>query len=127
MIAGVGVDVVDVERVGALGRRWGERFLGRMFGRDELNGVVGVEGIAGRIAAKEAVMKVLRTGRGAGVAWQDIAILGRGPLTVRLKSKAEKAARRLGICDIMVSISHEKRVAVAVAIGIKRSFLEAGR
>jgi len=120
MVYGVGIDVVDVERIKGFVERWGRRFLRRLFCKEEERYLVGAENIAGRIAAKEAVMKVLSTGRDKGVGWRDILIEGRGPLTVRLKGEAEKVAERLGIGDILVSISHDGGVAVAVAVGVKR-------
>lgn len=120
MVHSIGIDVVDVERIKGLVERWGRRLLQRLFCDEEQRYLVAAESIAARIAAKEAVMKVLSTGRDKGVGWRDIVIEGRGPLTVRLKGEAEKVAERLGIGNILVSISHESGVAVAVAVGVKK-------
>ena len=120
MVHSIGIDVVDVERIKGLVERWGRRFLQRLFCDEEQRYLVAAENIAARIAAKEAVMKVLSTGRDKGVGWRDIVIEGRGPLMVRLKGEAEKVAERLGIGNILVSISHDGGVAVAVAVGVKK-------
>jgi len=120
MVHSIGIDVVDVERIKGLVERWGRRLLQRLFCDEEQRYLLAGENIAARIAAKEAVMKVLSTGRDKGVGWRDIVIEGRGPLTVRLKGEAEKVAERLGIGNILVSISHESGVAVAVAVGVKK-------
>ena len=67
MIAGIGVDIVDVVRVQALLDRYGERFLRRVYTEAETSYAMGgqnrAERLAGRFAVKEAMMKALGTGR----------------------------------------------------------------
>ncbi|MFJ4872234.1 holo-ACP synthase [Streptomyces sp. NPDC088757] len=73
-------------------------------------------GIAGRLAAKEAVFKLLGS-VGRPVPWQGIEVL-RGPggrPGVRLTGRAAELARTAGIGPIDVSISHDADFAIAVA------------
>ncbi|HLJ62069.1 MAG TPA: holo-ACP synthase [bacterium] len=117
----MGLDVVEVPRVERVIARWGEAFLGRVFTAAELRHVGAspsvAQRLAGRFAAKEAVMKALGTGW-RGVAWREIEIendaLG-NPL-VRLTGRAAEAALRRGIGSWAVSISHTRDLATAVVI-----------
>lgn len=113
------MDIIGVERVRKSKEQFGERFLEKFFGEGET--VPGsVESVAGRIAAKEAVMKVLKTGWGKGVRWVDVVIVGEGEPKVVLKNKALEVANRLGIGRIHLSIAHDGGFAVAVAVGEAR-------
>lgn len=121
MIRGIGVDIIEVTRVERAVARWGDAFLGRVFTDDERKhaGASGRAGerLAGRFAAKEAVMKALGLGwRSMG--WREIEI-GADPLgrpVVRLSGRAEAAARRIGIAAWSVSIAHTRELAVAQAL-----------
>lgn len=115
-VAGIGVDLIGVERVRKLKERFGERFFGRFFGEGEAV-PRSVESVAGRIAAKEAVMKVLKTGWGRGVRWVDVVIVEGGEPKVVLQNKALAVANELGIGRIHLSITHDGGFAVAVAVG----------
>ncbi|MFF5635638.1 holo-ACP synthase [Streptomyces sp. NPDC012825] len=80
------------------------------------DGVPDPSGIAGRLAAKEAVFKLLGS-VGKPVPWQGIEVL-RGPggrPGVRLSGRAAELARTAGIGPIDVSISHDAGFAIAVA------------
>src|SRR5262245_44348620 len=74
-----------------------------------------IPSLAGRFAAKEAVMKSLGTG---GMAFKSIEMVRApsGRPEVRLSGRMARRAERLGITDIEVSISHSRDNAVAVAI-----------
>ncbi|HEX6970726.1 MAG TPA: holo-ACP synthase, partial [Limnochordia bacterium] len=80
-----------------------------------------IEWLAGRFAAKEAVMKALGTGWRAGVSWREIEIirLPSGEPRVRLSGRAEAAARRRGVSAVWVSISHDRRQAIAQAVAVQ--------
>ena len=94
MIAGIGVDIVDVARIQALLDRYGERFLARVYTEAEaayaMGGANRAERLAGRFAVKEAVMKALGTGKSQGILWRDVETLrGRlGKPEVRLHGQA---------------------------------------
>jgi len=114
----VGVDIVEIDRVRLVIDRWGQRFLGRIYTKAELDFCRNrLPELAVRFAAKEAVMKALGTGR-SGVSWRDIEILPgrrRAPL-VFLHRRARRRARRLGIEELAISLSHSRDYAVASVV-----------
>ena len=76
--------------------------------------------IAGRFAAKEAVLKVLGTGWRGKIAWRDIEVLNdqAGRPDVALSGECAAIAGRLGLARVIVSISHTDTYATASAIGL---------
>lgn len=76
--------------------------------------------LAGRIAAKEAVVKALGTGFNDTVAWQDVEIFASpsGGPEVRLSGGALAAATRIGVSRVLVSITHVDALAAATAIAV---------
>lgn len=131
-IVGHGIDLVDVTEV----RRWikdpRDPLIPRCFVQTELDdvgeGSGRAERLSGRIAAKEAVLKALGTGFGAGVAISDVVIY-RAPGTppqVRLLGGAKKAAADLGITTWQLSISHTRGMAMASAIAISSTLYAEG-
>lgn len=124
MIIGVGTDLIEIERVREAYARSGKKFLERVltpmeralaYGRGDLRMF---EFIAGRFAAKEAVVKALGCGLGRKVGFQDIEVLpsedGKPICTI---SKA--ALGRLGydsLIHIHISITHSRTLASAYAI-----------
>jgi holo-[acyl-carrier protein] synthase len=119
----VGIDLVPFDRVRELVRPGGAPTLGRMLSTEELrlsHSATGpdIAGIAGRLAAKEAVFKLFRA-FGQPLPWLGIEILkadGGWPV-VRLAGRAASLARDAGIEHIEVSITHDDPCAVAVAFG----------
>lgn len=120
MITGVGVDIVEIERVARIVKQYGERFLGRVFTPSELKEAEGRrERLAGRFAAKEAVLKVLQTGLAEGITWHEVRTFSgeRGEPRVELSGRAEELAKERGIRTVHLSISHDRDRAVAFAVG----------
>ena len=123
-IVGHGIDLVDVTEM----RRWiddpRDPLIPRCFIQEELDEVGSgpnrIERLAGRFAAKEAVLKAMGTGFGAGVAFSDVIIYRAtgGQPQVRLRSRAAKAAAERGIAEWRLSISHTGATAMASAIAI---------
>jgi len=116
----IGVDIIEIERVESVIKRWGERFLNRIYTETELRICQDkLASLASRFAAKEAVMKVLGTG-GIGIGWREIEILtgDDGKPSVKLYGQALNKAEKLNLKEVSVSLSDSKQHAVAVAIGI---------
>lgn len=86
---------------------------------DELGESRRREFLAGRFAAKEAVVKALGCGYGGGVTPRQAAVLRAdgGAPRVRLSGALARAADELGLTELDVSISHKTGFVVAVAIG----------
>jgi holo-[acyl-carrier protein] synthase len=122
MIAGIGVDIVDVARVQALLDRYGERFLRRVYTEAETAYAMGgwnrAERLAGRFAVKEAMMKALGTGKSQGILWRDVETLRArsGKPEVRLHGQAGRWAKLRGGGAVHVSITHDGGKAVAFVI-----------
>jgi holo-[acyl-carrier protein] synthase len=77
------------------------------------------EFLAGRFAAKEAVLKVLGVGLFQGVSPRDIAVgrLDCGAPQITLLASAARAAQRARIGTVTVSITHKDGMVAAVAAG----------
>jgi len=103
----VGIDIVDIARIGRALERYGERFLEKVFAPSEIARARQrkhpQEYLAGRFAAKEAFMKA----RGRRLTWQDIEVLSEGgrPFIIYRGKRYDE-----------VSISHERSYAVSVVI-----------
>lgn len=119
MIWGVGIDIVEVDRIRK--NIESDRFLEKILTKNEIHYLksrnLRVEYVAGRFAAKEAVVKALGTGfRGFSITDIEIVNEKEGKPIVILSNKAEETARTLGEYKIHLSISHEKSYAVAYAV-----------
>jgi holo-[acyl-carrier protein] synthase len=115
----IGTDIIEISRIRHSIVRYGDRFLNRVFTKDEL-AIYGhlPHALAASFASKEAVMKLLGTGN-RGVAWREIEQLNHpsGKPYIRLNGRAKKVAEILGLKEIDVSMSHSKEYATATAIG----------
>ena len=118
-----GVDMVACGRLGEAIERHGDRFLHRVFTPAELDYCRDkrrrIEHLAGRFAAKEAVLKLLGTGWQNGISWTEIEILNlpSGQPQVRLSGQCRQVADKAGLTEIHVSISHIATHAIASAVG----------
>ena len=117
MVESIGVDIVEVDRIRDSVQRWGQRFLKRVFTPREIEYCLGQRNrytsLAARFAAKEAVSKAI--GPQIGINWTDVEIVNthHGKPEVKLKGKAAQATTG---GEILLSLSHTKNYAVAVAI-----------
>jgi len=125
-IVGHGIDIIETTRIRRSVQEHGEHFLDRVFTPGEQQYCARsqkryYEHLAGRFAAKEAVLKVLGTGWRGGIAWTDIEIISEasGQPKVLLTGECERIAREQGITLWHVSISHIETHATASAIGLR--------
>lgn len=123
-VVGHGIDLVDVAEL----QRWiddpRDPLIPRCFVEAELteigDGPDRIDRLAGRFAAKEAVLKALGTGFGAGIAFTDVMIhraVGAAP-EVRLSGGAARAATALGVTEWRLSISHAAGLAIASVLAL---------
>jgi holo-[acyl-carrier protein] synthase len=122
MIVGTGVDITEVGRIEAAVKRFGRRFLNRVFTPAEVSYCTGkpnaAERLAARFAAKEAGMKAIGTGLRGGVTWQDVEVVrlpGQRPV-LQFHGRAAEFAARLGCKRTHLSLSHTKEQAIAYVI-----------
>lgn len=119
-----GIDLVDFPRIEEMIKRHGERFLNKVFTTTEQDYAEtnknGTEKLAGRFAAKEAILKLMGTGWRGKIAWTDIEIVNNptGQPEVTLRGEVKKIADRLGIKQISISITHTANFAIASAVAL---------
>jgi len=112
-IAGIGVDIVDLARFErAVGRT--PRLKERLFAESARD--MPLRSLAGRFAAKEALMKAL--GEAAGVTWHDMEVVSdaEGHPSLRLSGAAAAIAERRGITHLHLSMTHDAGVAIAQVV-----------
>lgn len=119
-----GIDLVDFPRLEALMERHGDRFLTRVFTQRELSDADAVrnrtEKLAGRFAAKEAVLKLIGTGWRGKIAWTDIEVVNNsaGQPQVNLTGEVKRIADEYGIEQVTLSITHTANFAIASAVAL---------
>lgn len=130
----VGVDLVRVADVAESLARFGDRYASRVYTPDEREycrseASQTAQRFAARFAAKEATLKVLRPACDDVVAWQSIEIrrLTGGACEVHLHSEALTLARRVGIAELSVSMSHEDEYATATVVARLRGAIQSSQ
>lgn len=123
MIAGVGVDVVEISRVRLLLASKGQRAIERLFTDGERRYAEGMANparhFAVRIAAKEAAFKALSGSEAArAIGWKEMEVvlddLGRPGLVFH--GRAQVRATELGVARAWISLSHADDVATAFVV-----------
>lgn len=121
MITGIGLDVIEVERVAEkIQKEQGFREL--VFAKEEIDycepKTHKYEHYAARFAAKEALFKALGTGWANGTAYQEILILGddAGKPEIKFIGQTAKTLADIDLAKVKISISHLKNIAAAVVV-----------
>ena len=114
-----GVDIVDVTRIKKSIENYKEKFLDKIFSKDEQSYCFSKSNpyihFSGKFAAKEAVIKsVLSSGSIKKINFSNISILNDNNGVPKVK------IRILPEADIKISISHDERLAIAIAIYDKK-------
>jgi holo-[acyl-carrier protein] synthase len=122
-VIGVGIDLVDLERVRALLANKGEKAMARFFSereREYLATRTDATGhAAARIAAKEAVYKAMQSLQGArAIGWREIEVFrdGAGKPAIELHGLAARLSGENGGLRIQISLTHSATSAGAIAI-----------
>ena len=121
-IVGIGTDIVECLRIANMIERHGELFLKRVFTSSEIeycsSRKSATQHYAGRWAAKEAVLKTLGTGLSGGITFLDMEIRNddAGRPVLALGGVAREVFEQLGARRVMISISHCRSFATAIAI-----------
>jgi holo-[acyl-carrier protein] synthase len=113
VIAGIGTDVVEIRRFEAALRRT-PALVDRLFTSAERE--LSVASLAARFAAKEAVVKAL--GSGAGLCWQEIAVVtgAEGAPRLQLIGASKETAAARGVGRWHLSLAHDGGVATAFVV-----------
>jgi holo-[acyl-carrier protein] synthase len=122
-VTGIGIDLVENERMRTMLRKWGQTFKDRVFLKREQrycdSKASPFRHYAGRFAVKEAVSKAFGTGVGPHIGWLDIEVVrdeGTGAPSIKLGPRARKLAALHNVDNVLVSLSHTKHYAVAQAV-----------
>jgi len=125
-VLGIGTDIVEIDRIRAILKRYPSKFLKRILTPYEqkycLERKEPALHLAGRFAAKEAIVKAIGTGFSHGLSWTDIEICNDTygkPSPFLSPFLLEKLGNDV---QIQISISHCKQYATAFAICIKTDF-----
>jgi len=122
MIYGIGIDIVYIPRVKKMWERWQERFLKRIFTQTEVDYCLCKKlfyyELSARIAAKEAFAKAVGLGWRQGLKWRDVEVvnLKTGQPVLNLYDRAQEICSQAGIKNTLVSLTHERKYAVAVVV-----------
>jgi holo-[acyl-carrier protein] synthase len=119
MIYGVGIDVIEVERIRRQLAR-SDRFKTRIFTPHEIAYCDGkknrAQNYAARFAAKEAFFKALGTGWSGGLAFNQVEVVNdaRGKPEIRVYGRAKQLIEENGVIHIQVSLTHLKDIASSI-------------
>jgi len=119
-----GIDLVDFPRIEEMIKRHDDRFLDRIFTAAEQAYADAnrnrIEKLAGRFAAKEAVLKLIGTGWRGKIAWTDIEVINNpvGQPEVTITGEVKKIAEKLRIKQISISITHTANFAICSAVAL---------
>jgi holo-[acyl-carrier protein] synthase len=123
-VVSIGTDIVECDRIAEMLAKHSEEFLRRVFTDGEREYCTRhrkpVTHLAGRWAAKEAVLKALGTGWSRGIGRRDVEVLrdAAGRPSVALHGAAASIAAECGIARVLLSISHCDSHAVAFATAV---------
>ncbi|MFT5539763.1 MAG: holo-[acyl-carrier protein] synthase [Alphaproteobacteria bacterium] len=124
MIIGLGSDLIDIRRVDRVIKRFGDKFLARVFTQAEREKSDKrhnrIESYAKRYAAKEACSKALGTGFRKGVFWRDMGVINLpgGRPTIALTGGAAQRLAEItpAGCEAQISVSLTDEPPMAQAI-----------
>ncbi len=121
-VLGIGVDLVDCDRIKNSIERFGDRFLQRVFTAGEIAYAQSMKfparHLAARFAAKEALSKAFGTGIGKSMGWRDIDVhkYESGQPYVVLEGGAKRLAAQRKISAVWISLSHTDDHATAMIV-----------
>lgn len=122
LIAGIGIDLVKIQRIQEAVQKWDQRFLNRIFTPLEIQYCYERPNpflhLAGRFAVKEAVFKSLGTGWRRGVRWTDIEVVNEpsGKPVLSVGGQVKQFMADLRVSEIHVSISHDSDYAIGQVV-----------
>lgn len=116
-ILGIGVDLIEVDRIEGAIDIYGERFLTRIYTDMEIESAFKrkekFQYLASRFACKEAVMKALGYGWSGGIRWRDIECLNENSAPViNLYGRAKDIAEEIGYSKVLTTTSHTDNHAI---------------
>ena len=123
MILGIGIDIIEINRIRESVDKFGDHFLSKIYTPNELEYCLQkhnkYQHLAARFAAKEAIYKALSSEWGREISWQDIDIMNEpnGLPIAKFSGKLEEFINKDK--DIKISMSHSDNYVACVAIVYK--------
>ncbi|BAE81310.1 holo-acyl-carrier protein synthase [Chlamydia felis Fe/C-56] len=119
-MAHIGTDIIEIARIRKAIETHNQRMLNKIFTKKEQEYCLRLTNpypsFAARFAGKEAVAKALGTGIGKVIGWKDIEILT-SPKQPKVHLPP-RVYKELGISKVLLSISHSREYATAMAVAL---------
>ena len=121
-VIGIGTDIIKVSRIKRLLEKRGDSFAKRILHENELKifkkHKTSANYLAKRFAAKEALSKALGTGIAKGISFEEIEVINNedGKPYLVLHGTALDISNSLGVDNLFISLSDEKKYAIAYVI-----------
>jgi holo-[acyl-carrier protein] synthase len=122
MVYGVGIDLVDIQRIRKIIQRWDASFLEKIFSADEVayckKHAQSAVHFGARFAAKESFLKALGMGLGDGIRLAEIEVVNdkTGKPALKLRGAAREHLRKRKIQKVHLSLTHTRECAAAVVV-----------
>jgi len=122
LIFGIGIDLVEIDRLKKSVVKFGDRFLNRLFTENEIKYCQSksnsYQHFAVRFAAKEAFLKAIGTGLRDGITWHQIEIINdkQGKPSILTHDKCHEILEKLDVRNPKLSLSHIRQHGIAVVI-----------
>ena len=126
MVIGIGIDIIEIDRIKSNVEKYGDEFLNKVFTPNEIEYCMPktnkYQHLAARYAAKEAVYKALATGWQEGLSWQDVEITNE-PTGMPIANVSRKLKKFFSTDkELKISMSHSRNYVTCVAIIYKVKF-----
>ena len=120
MVFGIGIDIIEIDRVKSSIEKYGDHFLKKVYTETEIDYCLSKQNkyqhLAARFAAKEAVFKALTTGWSKEVGWQDIEIYNEPNGLPLVNLKGDLQSFLTDGKSLKISMSHSRDYVACVAI-----------
>lgn len=118
MIIGIGIDIVDIDRIKNIIEKWGKHFINKIYTESEIiycnSKANPYQHYAARFAAKEAFYKALPKNKHTNINWKDIEVIisNEGYPTINFKREITEFSSPI----VHLSLSHSSNNAIAMVI-----------
>jgi holo-[acyl-carrier-protein] synthase len=120
MIYGVGIDIVKIERMKGVVEKWGQRFLNKVFTKEEISYCYDKKdpylSLAARFAAKEALVKAIGSADPVSLTDIEVVNIATGKPFIKINGKLKDFFKEKAIKRAHLSLSHEHEYGVACVI-----------
>ena len=122
MVIGIGIDIIEIDRIKSSIETYGDKFLSKIYTPVEIeycnSKANKFQHFAARFAAKEAVFKALGTGWIGKLKWNEIEVRNEvlGKPEINLYGTVLELSHKKGIHGISLSLSHCREYAVAMVL-----------